>query len=165
MSDAEYDSDDSLHEFLALSRIIPTPDANLTYDPKIAFLLQQTRKQFQLRRKQKKIVKTSIAERKRSEESCKLSYHAPSLAANTSGCNPPMHRNHRYKNLVSGTTRDEKNIVAVSSMYAKAQEVTQTGNKPSLWKATKQSHANRKRPRQAVINNSWVVNDDYILTI
>ena len=163
MLDAEYDSDDSLHEFLALSRIIPTPDANLTYDPKIAFLLQQTRKKFQLRRKQKKIVKTSIAERKRSEESSKLSYHAPSLAANTSGCNPPTHLNHRYKNLVSGTTRDENNV-AVSSMYGKAQ-VTQTGNKPSLCKATKQSLANRKRPRLAVINNSWVVNDDYILTI
>ena len=99
MSDAESDSDDSLHEFLALSRIIPTPDANLTYDPKIAFLLQQTRKPFQLSRKQKKIVKTSIAERKRSE-SCKLSYHAPSLAANISCCTPPMH-NLRYKNSVS----------------------------------------------------------------
>ena len=136
MLDAEYDSDDSLHEFLALSRIIPTPDAKLTYDPKIAFLLQQTRKQFQLRRKQKKIVKTSIAERKRSE-TCKLSYHTPSL---------------------------DENNVAVLSMYGKAQG-TQIGNKPSLCKATKQSHANWKRLRQAIINNSWFGNDDYILTI
>ena len=130
MSDAESDSDDSLHEFLALSRIIPM------HDPKIAFLLQQTRKQFQLHRKQKKIVKTSIAERKRSE-TCKLSYHTPSL---------------------------DENNVAVLSMYGKAQG-TQIGNKPSLCKATKQSHANRKRLRQAIINNSWFVNDDYILTI
>ena len=48
--DPDTDSDVSLQEVIALSRITPTLDDELTYDPKVAELLLMTKHKFELKR-------------------------------------------------------------------------------------------------------------------
>ena len=60
MSDVEYDSDDSIQEVIALSLITSTLDATLTYDPKVASIIEDTRHRFRYRRMKKRAKRANL---------------------------------------------------------------------------------------------------------